>query len=150
MRVHQTEYTQQLLKKHGLDSDKTSTFEFISLAPPASDDCPPSKQQLKPLQALCGELNWLSVKTRPDIAYCCSVMASSITRFHKFAMDLGKKILRYLKRFPGEGLFFAFGTDLRKLKCAADAGYCGEFDLKSQTGFIIFWGGCVVLWRSAR
>ena len=151
LKVHQTPYTTELLRKRGHSvSDAGAGHEYITLPAPKASDKPPSAPVLKELQGVTGELNWLAVKSRPDISYVCSVLASAITRLADFSHDLQNKIFRYLKRHPACGILFRHDGRMDEFKISADAGYCGELDLKSQTGFLVFWCGALIMWRSAR
>ena len=126
---------------------------------------PPNPTELKSLQGITGELNWLSTRTRPDISYCISVLASALTKYSEFSFRLSKKILRYCSKYRAYGLHFtrdpSCGTTnihkygfkpsaaMRGLTVYTDASFAG-FNLKSQTGILILWEANVVLWRSGR
>ena len=87
------------------------------------------------------------------------MLASAFTRHVEFSQKLAKKILRYLARYKALGLNSTWNgsgtTDtvpnlgLSGLAIFTDAGFVG-FNLKSQSGVLVLWGGTVVLWRSGR
>ena len=68
----------------------------IQVAPPQDDDGPPDAKQLKILQNICGEFNWLATRTRPDISYYISVIAQAITKHAAWSLAFCKKVVRYL------------------------------------------------------
>ena len=68
----------------------------------SADDCPPSKDEIeemanRPYRELVGALAWLTLGTRPDIAFA----TSSLARFgHNPGLvhwDVGKRVVHYLK-----------------------------------------------------
>ena len=109
----------------------------------------PTAKELKTIQAHAGELNWLATRTRADIAYFTSVIASASTRYPDWALALCKKVLRYLLGTAESGLRFREGGDERALLCWSDAGYGGE-GTRAQSGVLVAWAGGVVLWRSSK
>ena len=103
-----------------------------------------------------GMLTYLQNTTRPDILmsvhqaarFCIQPMLS-----HKQAV---KRIKRYLSGNKDKGLVFK--PDLSKgIKCYVDADFAGGWakadanndeNVLSRTGFVIFYGGCLLLWAS--
>ena len=99
----------------------------------------------------------MSTRSRPDVSYDISALASALTKHSEFAFRLAKKILRYLAKYLDVGLNFTTqsstsnetGDPLRELVIYTDAGFAGH-ELKSQTGVVILWRNAIVLWRSGR
>jgi hypothetical protein len=98
---------------------------------------------------LVGRLLYLTT-TRPDIAYATQqlsqFMASpTITHYHA-----ALRVLRYLKRSPGRGLFFPHSSDLQLLGFS-DADWGGCIDTrKSISGYCFFIGKSLVFWKSKK
>ena len=95
MKVHQETFVSQLLHSYGLDSGSMS-IAIVAMALPDSNDVPPTPTELKVLQKHAGELNWLATRTRLDLSYYVSVLASVSTQHGAWALQLAKKVLRYL------------------------------------------------------
>lgn len=98
---------------------------------------------------LVGKLIYLSV-TRPDIAYAVSrvsqfMQAPTITHW-----EAAIRILRYLKKAPGQGLLFKPGDSLT-LRGYSDADWAGSVDdRRSTSGYFVFLGGNLVSWKSKK
>ena len=63
----------------------------------------PTLAELKVLQCLSGEFNWLATRTRLDLSYSTSLLASSCSKHADWSLDLAKKILRFLA-WPGPAI----------------------------------------------
>jgi len=98
---------------------------------------------------LVGRLLYLTT-TRPDIAYATQslsqFMASPTAIHHQAAL----RVLRYLKRSPGRGLFFPQSSNLQ-LFGFSDADWGGCIDTrKSIFGYCFFIGKSLVSWKSKK
>ena len=120
----------------------------MALPDPAAERTP-TPAELKKLQTAAGEMNWLATRTRADLAYYASVLASSSTRFADWSFQLWQKVLRYLVATARDGLKYPLGGSEADLVCWSGAGYGGE-GTKAQPGVLISWGGAVTVWRSSR
>ena len=116
---------------------------------PEATDQPPTPAQLKDLQAYAGEFNWLATRTRSDLAYFTSVIASTATKYADWTLQLCKKGLRYLVGTVCAGIRFPTSGDISQLVVWSDAGY-GGLGTKSHTGILIAWAGAPTTWRSSR
>ena len=76
--VHQASFVRQLLSSYGLDATAKPNQTVVIALPTAADEIPPDPSQLKVLQKYAGEFNWLATRTRPDLAYYTSLLASSM------------------------------------------------------------------------
>jgi len=109
----------------------------------------PSLTKLRELQGFSGEFNWLATRTRPDISYYTSLLASASTRHASWSEELARKILRFLAGTKHQGILISCDGDLSELIGWSDAGYAGA-ETKSQNGLIITWGGSIIVWRSSK
>ena len=89
--VTQTKFIRQILIKYGMQ-DATS-LSSVTMETPGDDDIP-SPEILKTLQCHAGEFNWLSTRTRGDLAYYTSVLASSLSKHAKWSQQLSKKVVK--------------------------------------------------------
>ena len=65
-------------------------------------------------------------------------------------MKAATRILQYIKRTPGQGVFFPTSSDLH-LKAYCDADWVGCLDTrKSLTGYCVFLSDALVSWRSKK
>ncbi|KAL5779663.1 hypothetical protein ACOSQ2_010400 [Xanthoceras sorbifolium] len=97
-------------------------------------------------QRLVGKLIYLS-HTRPDIGFAVSYVSHCP---NEEQMEAVYRILRYLKKTPGQGLFFKKHSD-RKIEVFADADWAGSIvDRRSTTGYCTYVWGNLVTWRSKK
>ena len=103
--IHQQTFTKQILAKHELDK-LSKPINVIQMAAPEATDKPPTAGELKLLQTFAGEFNWLSTRTRSDLAYYTSIIASAASQYGSWTLQLCKKVLRYLLGTWNQGLRF--------------------------------------------
>jgi hypothetical protein len=103
-----------------------------------------------------GQLNFLTASTRPELqmaVHQCARFSANPKLSHEQAV---KRIIRYLKRTPNEGLILK--PDLtRGLECHVDADFAGGFNKDfpedasgclSRTGYVIWFAACPIIWAS--
>ena len=101
-------------------------------------------------------LNYLATSTRPDLAFAvhqCAKFCSNPKLSHETAV---KRIIRYLKSTPEAGLILKIDKS-QGLTCFVDADFAGGWNketsddhstLLSRTGYVIFYKGCILTWKS--
>ena len=144
----QRKYCLELLADSGLTSCKpvsTPLDPSIRL----TQDNGASYADITGYRRLVGRLLYLTT-TRPDIAFAAQqlsqFMASPTELHHKAAL----RVLRYLKRSPGRGLFFPATSDLQLLGFSdADWGGCVD-TRRSISGYCFFIGKSLVSWKSKK
>lgn len=99
---------------------------------------------------LIGSLMYLSVCTRPDITYSCSVLSQFNNCYDRTHWLAGKRILRYLARTVDYGLIFHKCKNFN-LQVFADADWANDpNDRKSYTGFVLKLGSNTINWESRK
>ena len=88
--VHQQTFVRQMLTKHGIDT-ATKSIAAIQKAKPETTDGPPTPTQLKELQGFASEFTWFATRTRTDLSYLTSVIASAATKYANWSLQLCKK-----------------------------------------------------------
>ena len=145
--LSQERFVQELLGNYKMT--KCNPLKNITLdKPPGAVDVP-SSEELTELQGYAGSFNWLATRTRPDLAYYVSLLASSATKQAAWSRDLAHKVLRYLAGTPQAKLTMSAQGDENDMTIYTDAGFAGP-DTKSQNGMVICWGGSIITWRSSR
>jgi histone deacetylase 1/2 len=108
-------------------------------------------------RTLIGMLTYLSVSSRPDIAFAvhqCARYSVNPMRLHELAV---RRIVRYLQGTQDKGYILKPTSSDRNLDCYVDADFAGMWDqytsddpnsVKSRTGYVITFAGCPVLWAS--
>ena len=95
------------------------------MATPETADGPPTPTQLKELQGFAGEFNWLATRTRTDLSYLTSVIASAATKYANWSLQLCKKGVRYLAGTVDAKLRLTRTGNSRELATWSDAGFAG-------------------------
>ena len=148
--IGQPAYTQNLFQKFGMENAKavkTPVDMSVKLVK-AIESEDSVDQQL--YQSAVGGLLYLSIGTRPDIAYAVSNVAkfsSHPTNKHWIAV---KRIMRYLKGTSDLSLLY---TKEGSYKCIgySDSDWGGDLDdRKSTSGYLFQIGGGPVSWRSKK
>jgi hypothetical protein len=147
-------YVSELLAKHaGHLQGLTRRFDtpMADDAKLSSDQCPadgsPEKERMKDkvetYMTVTGALLWLAACTRPDLAFCVSVLArfvSNPAEAHYVAMQ---RALIYLRDHADFGLHYA--PDRSGLVVYSDANWSERL---STSGAAFFFRGCLVAWYS--
>ena len=156
--IDQKQFALDLLDKWKMkDANPTKTpgmTDDWKGAPPAESTPPKEVEQhlLSGTQQMVGSLLWLSGRTRPDLAYPVSRLASFLGKDLHRAFGGCKKALRYLRGTLDCGLRYeTMSGELGppRLEAFGDASFGAE-DLQAQQGVVVFWGSSPVIWRSCR
>lgn len=102
-----------------------------------------------PYRRLICSLMYLSLLTRPDIAYSASYLSRYLDKPTIQAWKAGKRILRYLNSTKNLGLKYTKGGKGIEGMCDADWG--GDKQTrKSVSGFVCFHAGNPIAWHSRK
>ncbi|XP_021833818.1 uncharacterized protein LOC110773602, partial [Prunus avium] len=145
--LSQHKYTCDLLvRAHMQDSKPCATPVGSGSQLSATDSVPLSDP--REYRSVVGALQYLTV-TRPDITYAVNQVCQHMhqpTLVHWIAV---KRILRYLKGSPSDGLFFTPGST--SLVAFSDSDYAGDPDSRWSTGgFCLFLGPNLISWSSKK
>ena len=145
----------KILATTGLEECNPNRVPSAQAGLGADPDGPPSKEPWS-YSSVLGMLLYLATNTRPDIAFAVSQVArfnSAPKQSHAAAV---KMIVRYLKGTTAKGTIFK-PTGAYKVDCYVDADFAGlhgrdpqemPTSARSRTGYIMFFGGCPLLWKS--
>ena len=98
---------------------------------------------------LVGRLIYLTV-SRPDITYAVHVLSRFMQQPRKLYMEAALRVVRYLKKASGQGLFFSSNSDFRlRVYCDSDWAGC-PLTRRSTMGYCVFLGSSLISWRSKR
>ena len=81
--VNQSAYIEEVLRAYEVNpnyKDKIPISKELSSFEVGPDDTPPTAKDVAAAQRLTGELMWVAQKTRPDLSYTCSLLASLSTK----------------------------------------------------------------------
>mmetsp|Transcript_10215 Transcript_10215/g.20434 ORF Transcript_10215/g.20434 Transcript_10215/m.20434 type:complete len:1162 (-) Transcript_10215:305-3790(-) len=129
----------------------------------------PDPEILKQYQQYVGSLIYLSIWTRPDIAYAVGILARYMSRPTQALVNAAIQVFRYLIGTKDKGLWFrqvdpdSLGDENRlvaycpkavapkTLKSFTDSSDADcKLTYRSTGGYIIFYNGCPISWKSSR
>ena len=101
-------------------------------------------------QSVIGSLMYLSVCTRPDIAYAVGALARHASKPGKPHWTAVKRVLRYLNGTKNQGIIFRRGESA-SIVGYSDADWAGDRqDRKSTSGYLFQIAGGPISWRSKK
>ena len=92
--VGQQAYIQELLSRHPSVTPATVPFPGVPNEEPEAEV---TLEEVRKAQGVVGELLWVSVRSRPDLAYGVPWMGRQVTRTPKRVLEYGCQMLGYLK-----------------------------------------------------
>ncbi|XP_019056437.1 PREDICTED: uncharacterized protein LOC109116096 [Tarenaya hassleriana] len=103
----------------------------------------------EPYRRLIGRLLYL-LATRPDITYAVHTLSQFMQEPRVDHWDAALRVVRYLKRNPGQGILLRADSDLRLYGwCDSDWAGCPK-TRKSLSGWIIQLGTSPISWKSKK
>lgn len=141
--------TRELVAKYGLEESKTRAIP-LSPATKLTSEGNLLDQSIYPYSQLVGSLLYLSVTSRPDIAYTVGALSRYMAKPTMQHWQAAKGLLRYLAGTANYGITFGAAADA-SLKAYCDADYAGDVDTRrSTTGYVFVLNGGAISWSSKR
>nr|KYP58227.1 hypothetical protein KK1_004521 [Cajanus cajan] len=104
---------------------------------------------LERYKRLVGKLIYLII-TRPDLSFTVGIVSQFMQAPHIDHWNVVLRILRYIKKAPGQGLLYEDkGDNHISGYCDADWASC-PIDRHSTTGYCVFLGGNLISWKSKK
>ena len=97
-------------------------------------------------QRVIGELVWITARSRPDLAFTVSKLASLITKSPMQVVQLVKPVWYYLAATMDQGLIFQNAKGERQLNVYTDAS-CSDVSFGCH---LILWGSSLLLWKAGK
>ena len=150
IKLNQPRMTTDLITKFGMDDSKNRSIPLSPSIKFSKDEGEPLDTSKYPYSELVGSLMYLSVCTRPDIAYATGSLARYMSCPTTVHWQAAKGVLRYLAGTPDYGITFGNSGDLQ-LTGYCDADYAGDIDTRrSTTGYVFTLNGGAISWQSKR
>lgn len=104
-----------------------------------------------PYREAVGSLMYLTVGTRPDIAFAVSLVSQALDCPTKNHWAMVKRILKYLKGTKNTGLLYKSDCESGILTAYCDADFAGDATTRrSTTGVVCQYMGAAISWLSQR
>ena len=163
-RLHQQNYEEELLQKWGVT---TMARQMNVKLPTPEEESQMSKsddiEAVRQGQAITGALLWLATRTRPEITVAVSAMSRLCTKDPKATLEIGKKIMEYLKK-PTRGMIYGetvgpihgARNQLQKQRCEqtveaySDISYASTSGYRSVQGQVYYYAGAPIMWSTSR
>ena len=146
--IGQHGYIQELLRLHDIPAQaldkKPVSKEMVAEQVGPVDVC---KDDVHKAQQLTGEVLWLAQRSRPDLSYATSVMASLCLRNPTQVINIGMKVLGYLQRTSRFQLKIRAKDN--SLVMYSDAAFAPQGG-RSHGGWLVTYAGAPIMWRSGR
>ena len=145
--LSQEQYIKELVRIHDV---KPTQLDLIPVSrdqacfEASEEEAVFSVDELREAQQYAGEILWVSQRTRPDLAYCASLVSSLCARR---AAVVARKCLGFLQRTSSYQLKVL--TQGNEITSWSDASFAPEGS-RSHSGWLVLVGSSPVSWRSAR
>lgn len=144
----QRKYALEILQDSGFLGCKPAATPMVTSQKFSKDSGPPLEDPLQ-YRRLIGRLLYLTT-TRPNISFAVQQLSQFLGRPTNFHLAAAGRILRYIKKNPGQGLFFPAHSNLQ-LKAFSDSDWASCTDTRrSVTGFCVFLGDALISWKSKK
>jgi hypothetical protein len=149
IKLDQSGMIESILKQFGLEEAKTKTTPLSAAIKLSKNEGEPLDKAKFPFGTLVGKLMFLTVATRPDLAYAVGTLARFISDPTLVHWQAAKGVLRYLAHTSTKGITYR-GSNLALIGYC-DADYAGDPDTrKSTTGYVFVLNGGAISWSSKR
>lgn len=119
----------------------------------SSSDCPTAEEKINgvkahPYQSAVGALMYLSITTRPDIAYATSVLASHMHNPGEQHWEGVKHVMAYLNGTRDRSILYGEESS-NQVSIYSDSDHAGDVgSRKSRTGIVSMLNGGPISWKS--
>ena len=150
--VTQEGYIKDILDKYQVSGKESQPLPKIE---DEEDEQNPSADVIKQAQTLCGELQWISQRTRVDITYAVGVLARLIHRRPAWVVASAHYLLKYLNGTKEYGLRYepAEKGDVswKEITVMADTSFAPPHEkFRSVQGILVLHGNNLLAWESTR
>ena len=149
IKIHQNQYVQQLLDRHGMGECNpvaTPLDTSVKLTSITAKEAPADPQEYA---RIVGGLTFASCVTRPDIACAVGQLSQFLHKPSSAHMHAAKRVLRYLQGTSSLGI--TYRPPPLRLQGYSDANWASDMDTRrSTTGYIVMLNNGAIAWKSRR
>ena len=149
IKLHQDQYIQGLLKRHGMqDCNPVITPLDTSIKLVKTTDAEATADP-KEYQSIVGGLMFAAIVTRPDIMCAVGQLSQFNSDPSSKHLLAAKRVLRYLKGTSKLGI--TYSPPATRLVGYSDADWAGDINTRrSTTGYVVMLNHGAIAWRSRR
>ena len=138
------------MKCFGQENCKKVTTPLPGGYKPLKNDGQATKQEIQQFQSIIGSLLYLTLGSRPDIAYAVILLSQFMANPSKEHINKAMNIIKYVRSTVNAKITYN-GRNKEGLIAYADADWASDsIDRKSVTGFIIILAGAPIGWISRK
>lgn len=104
IRLDQAGYTQELVKKYGIDQPESCPLPKLTDEEQAEEQY--TAEDLRSAQSVVGELLWLSTRTRPDLSFGVGLLGRWVHKKPRAVTQLGMHMMKYVYATQTWGLVY--------------------------------------------
>jgi hypothetical protein len=149
IKIHQCQYIQQLLERHGMgdcNAVATPLDTTVKLSSIKDDQAPADPHEYA---SIVGGLMFAACVTRPDITCAVGQLSQFLNNPSSIHMHAAKRILRYLQGTSTLGI--TYRPPPLRLHGYSDADWAGDMDTRrSTTGYVVMLNNGAIAWKSRR
>jgi hypothetical protein len=146
-KISQASYIEAMAQKFGLAEAKLTSNNLTPMRPKLKlDESTNLMTDNRKYQNIIGSLLYISLATRPDIAYSVSYLARFSNSPTHDQYRAAKDIIRYLLRTKDHGITYIKHGG--KLTGYVDSDFADDKSRKSRSGFVFTLGGGAIAWKS--
>lgn len=148
IKISQRNYIESVIKKFNLENSSAEVPMNPSIELRKPTETRETTENGIPFRELIGCLMYISVQTRPDIAYAVSKLARYFTNYDGSHWNAAKQVAKYLN--STKNLVLAYGSQSKTdVQGYCDADWAGDKDSrKSTTGIVFTIGKTAFNWKS--
>jgi hypothetical protein len=134
-------------------------FRDLTVVKPGMDDTPLDSKEHSDYRSIVGQLLYLSIITRVDIAHVVGILTRFVNAPKRYHMEAVMRVLQYLYHFRSSNLTLRGNTqraskDTRlpyNLNVWTDSDWADEAgDRKSISAYIVTLNNCPIVWKSIK
>ena len=148
IRISQRTYIESVITKFNLENTSAEVPMNPSIDLRKPSEIREAKMRDIPYRELIGCLMYISVQTRPDIAYAVSKLARYFANYDGSHWNAAKQVAKYLNSTKNLGLIYG-SQSLTHVEGSCDVDWAGDKDSrKSTTGILFTFGNTAFIWKS--
>jgi hypothetical protein len=147
--LSQCHYVQKIINQMNMNSLSPVMTPMEATRVPKKGDDKPDEERVEIYRKWMGKINWLSIRTRPDITFATARLQRYAANPLEEHLNAAKRIFRYLKSHDSYGI--VLGQDPTQNLCGyVDASHADCEGGKSTEAYVFLLAGAPISWASKK